>query len=222
VEVKAVPHVTIEAQYLDSKGKPTRGHDCHLFGRIDNDYWFGVAKADAKGKMVLNVPHGLEKAQLGLSTNEHGVLRWRMGKGKALNNSRRIDLGTVDDHVKGIEIIRYVAPILIINAKGKDGKAIKGFAAKVTYVEGKSPKDPKSSFVNGVKGDVYLEKQEDGRWRSSQLLPDEEVTVTASADGFQAGSVKVKLAEAQVKELTLELEKGEPKKDGKAEKKGKE
>ena len=92
----------------------------------------------------------------------------------------------------------------------------------MVYAPGKSPKDPNSSFVNGVKGDVYLEKQEDGRWRSSQLLPDEEVTVTASADGYRAGSVKVKLAEGEVKEMTLELEKAEPKKDSKAEKKRKE
>ena len=28
------------------KGKPTRGHACHVFGQIDNDYWFGEAKAD--------------------------------------------------------------------------------------------------------------------------------------------------------------------------------
>jgi beta-lactamase regulating signal transducer with metallopeptidase domain/protocatechuate 3,4-dioxygenase beta subunit len=222
VEVRAVPHVTVEAQYFNSKGEKTRGHDCHVFGRIDNDYWFAPAKADANGKITVNVPHGLEKAELSLSTNEHGVLRWRKAKKEPLNNSRKIDLGTLDDHVKGIEIIRYVAPILVINARGKDGSKIKTFEAKVLYAKGKSPKDPKSFFVNGVQGDVYLEKQEDGRWRSSQLLPDEELTVAASADGYRPGSVKVKLAEGKVKELTLELEKGEPKKDSKAEKKEKE
>jgi beta-lactamase regulating signal transducer with metallopeptidase domain/uncharacterized GH25 family protein len=207
IEVRAVPHVTIEAQYLDSKGKPTRGHSCHIFGQIDKDYWFGEAKADANGKMVVDVPHGLERTEFSLSTNEHGVLRWRKTKDGKLSSSRRIDLGTVNDHVKGIEIIRYVAPILVINATDSAGKQVKDFKAKVVYGAGKSPKEPGSSFVNGVQGDVYLEKQKDGRWRSSQLLPDEEVTVTASGDGFKSKSVKVKLPEGEVKELTIALEK---------------
>ncbi len=215
VEVRAVPHVTIEAQFLDSKGKPTRGHSPHVFGRIDKDYWFGEAKADANGKVLVAVPHGMENTELSLSTNEHGVLRWRKAKGGALSNARRINLGTVNDDVRGIEIIRYVAPILVINADGKDGKRIKGFKARVVYGAGKSPKDPNSSFVNGVQGDVYLEKQEDGRWRSSQLLPDEEVTVTASADGHQPKSTKLKLKEGEVKELTLVLEKAAEKKEAK-------
>src|SRR5205823_662282 len=33
VEVRAVPHVVVEAQYYDSGGKPTRGHSCFVFGR---------------------------------------------------------------------------------------------------------------------------------------------------------------------------------------------
>jgi uncharacterized GH25 family protein len=209
IEVRAVPHITIEAQYLDSKGKPTRGHNCHIFGRIDKDYWFGDAKADANGKIVADVPHGMERTEFSLSTNEHGVLRWRKTKGGPLSASRRINLGTVNDHVKGIEIIRYVAPILVINATDSAGKQVKGFKAKVVYEAGKSPKDPNSTFVNGVQGDVYMEKQKDGRWRTSQLLPDEEVTVTGSGDGFQAKSVKVKLPEGEVKDLTLVLGKKE-------------
>src|SRR5262249_38404971 len=154
-------------------------------GQIDKDFWFGRGKADANGKIVVNIPHGLENVQVDLSTNEHGVLRWRKTKGGPLNAKRRVDLGTVNDDVKGIEIIRYVAPILVIDAKDKDGKQVKDFKAQVVYAPGKSPKERGSFFVNGVKGDVYLEKQKDGRWRSSQLLPDELVTVTASGDGYQ-------------------------------------
>src|SRR5439155_18968023 len=73
VEVRAVPTVTIEAQYLDSKGKPTRGHECHIFGQIDNTFWFGQGRPDADGKIVALVPHGLKNVQVDLMTNEHGV-----------------------------------------------------------------------------------------------------------------------------------------------------
>src|SRR5262249_16283291 len=77
IEVAAVPTVTIEAQYLDSKGKPTRGHECFIFGRLGNDNWFGQGRPDADGKIVAHVPHGLSGAQMDLMTNEHGVLRHR-------------------------------------------------------------------------------------------------------------------------------------------------
>ncbi len=57
LEIRAVPHVVIEAQYYDSKGKTTRGHAGHLFGQMDkNNYWFGEGKMDGNGKMTLPRP----------------------------------------------------------------------------------------------------------------------------------------------------------------------
>ena len=114
LEIRAVPHVVIEAQYYDGKGQKTRGHAGHMFGQIDkNNFWFAEAKMDNNGKMTILAPHGLTQARLTLMTNEHGVLRHRMKKDGPLSTAREIDLGTLDDDVKGIEIIRYVAPILI-------------------------------------------------------------------------------------------------------------
>jgi hypothetical protein len=221
IEVRAVPHVVIEAQYYDSKGKKTRGHAGHMFGRMNkNDFWFGEGKMDADGKMTLLVPHGLTEARLSLMTNEHGVLRWRRGKDAPLTAQREVNLGTVNDDVKDIEIIRYVAPIIISNAVEKGGAQIKDFKARIEYAPGKSTKQPNSFFINGVQGDVFMEKQEDGRWRTSGLLPDEDVTLTISAEGFKPHVEKLKLAEGETKEIKAELEKGpEPPKKPDADKK---
>ena len=71
-------------------------------------------------------------------------------------------------------------------------------------------------FAYASQGDVYFEKQEDGRWRSSQMFPDEEVTITGSAEGYASKSEKVKIPEAETKELKFTLEKAA---DKKAEKK---
>lgn len=208
IQVRAVPHVVIEAQYFNSKGKPTRGHAGHMFGRVNkNDFWFGQAQMDENGKMTTLAPHGLTEARLGLSTNEHGVLRWRRGKDGALQTKREVDLGQLTDDVKDIQIIRYVAPILILNAVEKGGSQIKDFKVKVTYAAGKSPRDPNSFFINGMQGDVFFEKQEDGRWRSSQMLPDEEVAVTISAEGYKSYETKLKLVEGTTKEIKAELDK---------------
>jgi len=221
IEVRAVPHVVIEAQFFDSKGAKTRGHAPHMFGRMNkNDFWFGEGKMDENGKMTLLVPHGLTEARLSLTTNEHGVLRWRKGKDAPLSGQREIVLGTLTDDVKDIEITRYVAPILITGAVEKGGGQIKNVQAKIEYAPGKNPNDRRGRFINGVQGDVFMEKQEDGRWRSSQLLPDEEITVTVSAEGYKPYTEKMKLAEGTTKELTAQLEKNaEPDKKSELEKK---
>lgn len=214
IEVRAVPHVRIEAQYVDSQGKPTRGHSCHVFGQIDGVYWFGDAKADANGKIVTQVPHGLENVQFNLMTNEHGSLRWRKAKGEALNNSRTIRLGTLTDDAKGIEIVRYTAPILSVKVTTKDGS--KPVKPAVTAIYGADKKSLEGQFIlrNGRQSDVSFEEQEDGRFRSSQLFPDEEVTVTGHAEGYADKAEKVKLAEGVTKEIEIVLEKAPEKKDG--------
>ena len=212
LEVRAVPHVLIEAQYLDGKGKQSRGHEFHIFGQMDKQSWFGEGKPDKNGKIVAQAPHGLENVQISLMTNEHGVLRWRLKKDDPLSNAHQIKLGTLNDDVKGIELFHYKSPILVINGVDKDKRQVEGFKARVLYETGKSPKAKNSSFINGVQGDVYLRKQKDGRWRSSQLLPDEDVTVTVSAEGYQPRSTKLRLPEAEIRELELVLEKAVEKK----------
>lgn len=208
LEIRAVPHVVIEAQYYDSKGQKTRGHAGHMFGQMDKgSFWFAEAKMDNNGKMTLLAPHGLSQARLSLSTNEHGVLRHRLKKDGPLSAARQINLGTLEDDVKEIEIIRYVAPILVVDAKDKEGKQVKDFKVQVTYQPGVKNKRPGEQFINGVKGDVFMEKQEDGRWRTSQMLPDEEITVTVSAPGYKSHTQKLKLAEGTTKDLAPVLEK---------------
>lgn len=208
MEIRAVPHVVIEAQYYDSKGKPTRGHAGHMFGQMDkNNFWFAEAKMDNNGKMTLLAPHGLAQARLSLMTNEHGVLRHRLKKDAPLSAAREINFGTLEDDVKGIEIIRYVAPVLVVDAKDKDGKQIKDFKVRVTYLSGGDKRKPGAVFRNDVQGDVHQEKQEDGRWRTMNLLPDEEVEVTVSAEGYKPHTENLKLSEGTSKDLAPVLEK---------------
>jgi uncharacterized GH25 family protein len=206
VEVRAVPHVVIEAQYYDGKGKPTRGHAPHVFGQLGQEYWFQEATADGKGKVTVRVPHGLEKVQLGLSTNEHGSLRWRKAHGAPLNNTHEIQLGTLNDDVKGIEIVRYVAPIVVVNVKAANGAKLKEPAVTALYPKGKGPYGGRLVMSNGKETDISFEHQEDGRFRSEQMLPDEEVTVTAQAEGYAPKSVKVKLPEGEKKEIEITLD----------------
>lgn len=214
VEVRAVPHVTIEAQHFDSKGKPSRGHAPHIFGQIDGVFWFGEAKIDPTGKVIAQVPHGLENTQLDLMTNEHGSLRWRRGKDGELHNNRRVMLGTMNDDVKDIEIIKYTAPILVVKITTKDGSKPVNSAVTLKYTTGKGQFEGRLIVGNGRESDVSFEKQENGKFRSEQLFPDEEAVVTGHADGYADKSEKVSLAEGTTKEIEIVLEKAPPAKEG--------
>lgn len=207
LEIRASPHVVIEAQWVDGQGKPTTGFSNHIFGRIDGGFWFGEAKVDQDGRSVALVPHGLENVQLNTMTNEHHAIRWRKAKGEPLSRSRTIMLGTLDHDVKGLEIVHYNAPIVIVKGEAKDGKPVSGLKVSAHYTqEEKQEMHGKLILNGGVQSDVNFEKQEDGRFRSEQLQPDLEFSVTAEADGFKPASHKLTIGEGKTEEITLVLE----------------
>jgi protocatechuate 3,4-dioxygenase beta subunit len=206
LEVRASPLVVIEGRWIDSKGQPKSGWSSSVFGRIDGSFWHAMTRPDAQGKFSLNVPHGLEKVELDISTNEHASARHRIGKDAPLTEGRRVELGTLDHDVKGIEIVRYVAPIILINATTKSGQQVKGFKATVEYTEPGSARDKNVHVVGGEPKEAIQDEQYDGRYRTSQLLPDREVNVTVSADGFETASRKLSLPEGKTEEVTFVLE----------------
>jgi beta-lactamase regulating signal transducer with metallopeptidase domain len=211
LEVRASPLVVIEGRWLDSQGRPKSGWSSSVFGRIDGSSWFGMTRPDDQGRFSLNVPHGLEEAQFDISTNEHASALHRVGKDAPLTQGRHLRLGTLDHDVKGIEIVRYVAPILVVNATTRDGRQIEGFKATVKYTRPDAEADgdfDKDVHVVGGAGrrEAIQDEQYDGRYRTSQMLPDREVEVTVSADGFAPASRKLSLPEGKIEELNFVLE----------------
>jgi hypothetical protein len=207
IEVRAVPHVVVEVQHVDSKGKNSRGHGPMLYGQIDGQFWHIDTKSGPDGKVNVMAPHGLTQTRLQLMSNEHGALRHRLKNADPLLRGREIELGTLDHDVKGIEVVVYKAPILLVKVSEKGGGKPKGAAVTVLYPPQKGLREGRFIVKGGRQSDVSFEEQEDGRFRSSQFLPDEEATVTAHADGFADKSVKVKLEEGTTKEIEIELEK---------------
>jgi beta-lactamase regulating signal transducer with metallopeptidase domain len=204
LEVQAVPHVVLHAQYFDSKGQKTTGHELHLFGRMDKDFWFGQGRPDANGTIALRIPHGLQQVKVRLMTNEHGALRYRRGPDKPLENPQlEIDFGTLNDDVHGLEIIRYKAPIALIKPVDEEGKPIAGATVQGTYPWGKQ----RYVLDGETRSDIHFERQDDGRFRTGQMLPGEEVTFTANAQGYEPASEKLTLSEGETKDLMLTLKK---------------
>src|SRR5262249_43207023 len=131
--VRASPSVVIEGHWVDSKGQPKGGWSSSVCGQMDGTFWHAMATPAARGRFSLKVPHGLEQAQLDISTNEHATTRHRIGKDEPLVEGRTVKLGTLDHDARDIEIVRYVSPIIVINATTKDGKQVPGFKAEVEF-----------------------------------------------------------------------------------------
>jgi hypothetical protein len=141
-------------------------------------------------------------------TNEHSALRWRLEGMEEFTYGDFIPLGTLEADVNGLEIIRYSAPILLVKAVDESGDVVEGFRVSSEYV--KPPQDV--GEVTGERriyndGAVRFEEQADGRWRSSQLLPDAEITIKAVKDGFECEPQSVSLREKETRELTFVLKK---------------
>jgi hypothetical protein len=209
IVIRGVPHVIVQARILDSKGNKAKGHEIDIVGKIDGDYWSMSVPHNADGVYTLLAPHGLEGAQFSLMTNEHTVLRHRIAKDAPLSNSHFRRLGTLDHDIKGIEIIRYVAPIVVVKVATKDGNKPADVVVSADYMPKKQGQGGRRVSKGGVTSDCGFEQQEDGRFRSEGLYPDQEVTVTARAKGYAAKtSPAFALAEGSTREVELVLEKG--------------
>ena len=127
-----------------------------------------------------------------------------------MSNSHFLRLGTLDRDLKGIEIIRYVAPIVVVKVSTRDGTKPADAIVWADYTMKQKEQGGRRILRGGVRSDCGFEQQEDGRFRSEGLYPDQEVTVTARAKGYIAKtSPAFALAEGTTREIELVLEKGQ-------------
>jgi hypothetical protein len=173
---------------------------------MGDSFYFGQSNDPGKdGKLEVRVPHGLEKVQINLMTNEHGVLRWRLAPKAPLKDGRFIELDRLEEDLTTLEIVRYVAPILLVKAVDEQGQSIPDYKPKSDYVLDSSG-EPKLRYGSDT-GDVHFEKQPGGSWRSNHLIPDQKVTVTIEKDGFETTPQTLSVEEKAEKEIVFVLKK---------------
>lgn len=205
VNVQAVPHVVISGRVEDSQGKPTWSHEVSAFGRLKNEFFYARSNSPKKedGRWELRVPRGLEQTRLDLMTNEHNSLQWRRNAGQPWEHTREITLGTVTENVSDILILRTKAPLLLIQPVDETGKLMTEVKVTVKYLADNIPPG-RNEYPSG---DVSLEKQTDGSMRTSQMLPDKQVRVTAEKEGYVSATEELSLAEGAERRLKLMLKK---------------
>ena len=84
------------------------------------------------------------------------------------------------------------------------GNIVRGVTIDTDY---DPEKPPRKSGIRFNTGEVLFRIQKDGRWRSSQMLPDEQVTITVKKPGYETGPRKLSLTEGKERELVFVLKK---------------
>jgi hypothetical protein len=207
IEIRAVPHVLITIQQLDSKGRPHKSHEIHLSGRLSDSGWWGEGLPDETGKILLKAPQGLTDARFNISVNEHQSTRYRWSDDSPWRNEHEITVPILDQDINEISVMYYTSPVLLVRAVSEDGAAIPGFKCELVYPNDRKPYEHPPRWISGARGDINFEKQQDGRWRSESLLPDEHVTLSVEAAGFQPWSQSYTLPEGVTQEVEAKLEK---------------
>jgi hypothetical protein len=204
VVLRAAPHVHVHLQYLTSQGTRTGGHRFSVAGEMDSTFWRSSVEPSNEGTATARIPRGLKNVRVLLTSSSESSLRFRLGPGKPAENwSGTIELGDLHDDFHGLEIIRYKAPVALVHAVDEAGTPIQGIQVAATYPWKKN----RYSRDGELPTDIHFVPQDDGRHRSTQLLPDEEITFTVVATGFQSASTILKLPEGETKDVVLTLKK---------------
>jgi len=210
VVMNAVPHVVFEAQRLNSKGEKREGSEINLFGSLDNDTWMTSAESSPTGLYRILVPKGLRSASLSLIYDPDSAFQYRLDKDSPLQYGRNFELGTIDQDLKGVEIIRYAAPTIVISVTSRDGMPVEDLLPSVDYTAPEYDGRRNKLYHKGKSGesrtDVPFENIGAGKIRTIQLVPDREVNVTIRAEGFKPESRKITLPEGKTEEMKFVLE----------------
>lgn len=210
IVMEAVPHVVVEAQRLNSRGEQREGSTIDLFGSLGNETWMTSAESSPTGAYRILVPKGLRDTSLSLIYDPDSAFQYRLEKDSPLRYGRDFQIGTIDRDLKGVEIIRYAAPTIVISVTTKDGTPIEDLLPSVDYTDpnydGRSNKLIHRGKSGESRTDVPFEDIGTGKIRTIQLVPDREVNVTVRAEGFKQESRKITLAEGKTDEMKFVLE----------------
>jgi len=215
VEIRPMPHVAVEVRCCDSKHRPTASPLLQLGGMVGEKpqlvappdsvdfgvHWSGWGWSDESGVVLFHVPKGLNFADIGLTSflsDEHRAYRYRLGPDLPWSGDHDIDLdglfqqsGLHRDR-RGIEVMAYDAPTILATVTARDGSKLDGVRVSAAYVKF-AVRDQAESYSA-----LKFAAQADGRFRSKRLLPDEPLTVTATADGFKPQARTLTLPEGAV------------------------
>jgi peroxiredoxin/5-hydroxyisourate hydrolase-like protein (transthyretin family) len=228
VVLRELPSVVIDMKFVDGKDRPIRGNFVAIGGvlpAINNQpvqheaifeheglaasingpeqedksedlQWAAQVAADAGGRLVLRVPKGLREGQIyTLPPNESIAISSRLGEGKPLKPCGTGQFEDLDADIKGVTFIYHQSPRIMATVLTEDGES-PAVNIQVNSLFNDEGEEFGAGFV----------EQADGRYRSLNLLPDQDYEITAWATGFVPNRVhRLRPIEGASIDLTLTL-----------------
>ena len=131
--------------------------------------------------------------------------RHRWSEDSAWSNEERPTVPVLDHDLPDVSVVYYTSPILLVRTVADDGTAVPDVKCSLVYAQDRKPSVRPPNWISGVSGDVNFENQQDGRWRSQSLLPDESLELMVQATGFQTYSNSINLPEGTTREVVATL-----------------
>jgi hypothetical protein len=201
IELRAVPHVTVRARFVDSQGAAVEATDLMFWGELNGSRVIARGLAGADGTVQVLLPRGLGDAHVMVSVLADGhVVRWRRGDRGPEHNGSTLQLGTLDEDAADLYVVRYRAPRLLVTASDVSGARVTSSVPRVAYARRDGLRPHGENWISGIRGDVDFFML-GNRWASRWLLPDEPFTLTVEAGGFQPASQDLTLGEGETREL---------------------
>jgi protocatechuate 3,4-dioxygenase beta subunit len=181
VVLKAVPHVTFTARFLDGQGKPApaRPGDYPIYGMLDGQDWTGAFRR-VTGKpdtMIGLIPKALKDVNI---QNDNDDTWWTWAPGVKRVSPHGIRLKELDGDRPAIVVERFRSNVLEIRLRVTAGKLPTNPAVHVSYPRRR-----------GGDGGPIPKRVAEGVYRlEHMLLPGRDCEVVVSADGFKTASTK--------------------------------
>jgi hypothetical protein len=198
--LRAVDSVTLEVRFVDSQGQPAHGNRFYFIGRTPDGARVAFERRqEDREPVVFTAPPGLDRSILDFPTSAMRVPR---APDEPSSKNTAIYLGRLDRDWREITVLRYKAPVLLVDASDSEGNRVAGAKVTATY-SAVEPSQPGYMPTTGAR----FQPQKDGRWRSEFLLPDEEFTLTVTAPGYEPFEETMSLPEGKLSEVDAILNK---------------
>ncbi|MFM9962448.1 MAG: M56 family metallopeptidase [Planctomycetaceae bacterium] len=205
IELRPVPMVQIHVRNIDSAGRPMTVW-CWAcadirWGEIDTFINSDDPTDDSSdGQNVIRIPRGSKNVKLSFESNGDHSFRYRRSPKDELKQLGLLELGDVTTDITGIEVVWYATPSVLVKVVGPDKQPLRDAVVKASYIKTAKDADPPPSEFNF---DIQSHQQADGRWRVYQLLPEEDITITATNPGWTAKPQKVRFREGEEREVIV-------------------
>lgn len=205
-DIEAVPNRAIHCQIVDSRGKPVRNRAFAVQGDRESNRWHHSESnpPDSDGRFDLFTPLDLRNAEVFPKTSDTYSWRFSFSPSGRLMHGRSIYLENMTDEDETLFFIRYAAPTLFVVPVDANGDLLDDVTIASEYAADPH-RDENGDTRLAKTGSVQFDLLGDGRFRSRQLLPDEETTVTVTKNGYRPATAIVTLGEGEKRGVILEL-----------------